>query len=207
MRIVHCVMHMHWDEVTQVCIVQCIQCTLYIVYCAVWITEWVCAVRWGHTGVHCTFYSAHCRVRVRSEMGSHQFRGSSRDPRLLNRHPLLSDHSDPQDQLDSPDRLQKLHNFTLPMDNQKLPLCNQGLQRISPLMVHKLAFVCIGAGLRSPTTRVPWVFVTMACSVGVLGVFEFQYWRIFAHQLPVPGVSRSIQEYSRGIPSWWCYIN
>ena len=76
--------------------------------------------------------------------------------------------------------------------NQKLPLCNQGLQLISPLLTHKLAFVCIGAGLRLPTTRVPGVFVTMACSVGVLGVFECQDWRIFAQQLPVPGVSRSI---------------
>ena len=202
------------------CAMHTAQCTLYIVYCAVWITECVCALRWGHTSVHCTLCSVYrveivhcalsntfcavCIVRVRSEMGSHQFRGSSHDPRLLNRHPLLSDHSDPQDHIDSPDRLQKLHNFTFPMDNQKLPLCNQGLQLISPLLTHKLAFVCIGAGLRSPTTRVPGVFVTTAYSVGVC---EFQYWRIFAHQLLVPGVSGRIQEYSRDIPSWWCYIN
>ena len=113
------------------------------------------SVHWAHCTVYIRQYplrSVDYRVRVRSEMGSHQFRGSSHDPRLLNRHPLLSDHSDPQDQLDSPDRLQKLHNFTFPMDNQKLPLCNQGLQLISPLLTHKLAFVCIGAGLRYQST-------------------------------------------------------
>ena len=81
-----------------------VQCTLYIVQfctdCAMWITECVRAVRWGHTSMHCaintvqcTLYIVQCllqsvdyRVRVRSEMGSHKFRGSSHDPRLLNRH-------------------------------------------------------------------------------------------------------------------------
>ena len=91
-RIVHCAMHMHWDEVTQAL------CNAYspvhIAHSLAPNVQCVCvvgcnSVHWAHCTVYIRQYplrSVDYRVRVRSEMGSHQFRGSSHDPRLLNRH-------------------------------------------------------------------------------------------------------------------------
>ena len=97
---------------------------------------WMCAVRWGHTSS-----------------------GEAAVTRAAPEPPPLSDQcEDPQDQLDSPDQSQKLHNFKLPMHYQKWP------------MVYEVPFAGLGTGHRLP--GVPGVFVTTACSVTVPGVFE-----------------------------------
>ena len=92
-RIVHCAMHMHWDEVTQAL------CNAYspvhIAHSLAPNVQCVCvvgcnSVHWAHCTVYIRQYplcSVDYRMRVRSEMGSHQFRGSSPDPRLLKSSP------------------------------------------------------------------------------------------------------------------------